>query len=224
MAVNKVVIGSSDGEQPLIDLTGDSVTEETLGEGITAHDASGEMIVGKMPMTAVLYTAQSLSDQQKQQARANIGAIGTDGGQMTGQLKTSFKGSVVPGCYCSNASSVIALLDEVRYSSGCMGSVSFTIGYTYNNVTIPNAWYNFVYIPHRTGGLNGAADGDNCDYGTLLLYGMTITDSSWRISHQGGKIVDCVKILDDSYITYSPFDLTAGVSELASGKLYFVYE
>lgn len=32
----------------LIDLTEDSVTPETLAEGVTAHDASGKIIVGTM--------------------------------------------------------------------------------------------------------------------------------------------------------------------------------
>ena len=46
MAVNKVVMNTSDGAKTLIDLTGDSVTPETLAEGVTAHDSSGAMITG----------------------------------------------------------------------------------------------------------------------------------------------------------------------------------
>lgn len=42
--INKVVFGG----ETLIDLTGDSVTPETLAVGITAHDKSGEQIVGTM--------------------------------------------------------------------------------------------------------------------------------------------------------------------------------
>lgn len=44
MAVNKVVYAGN----TLVDLTGDSVTPETLAEGATAHDASGKTIVGTM--------------------------------------------------------------------------------------------------------------------------------------------------------------------------------
>lgn len=44
MGVNKVEYGG----KTLIDLTNDSVTPETLMEGETAHDASGEPIVGTM--------------------------------------------------------------------------------------------------------------------------------------------------------------------------------
>lgn len=44
MAVNKVIYAGD----TLIDLTGDSVTPETLAQGVTAHDASGKLIVGTM--------------------------------------------------------------------------------------------------------------------------------------------------------------------------------
>ena len=49
MAVNKV---EANGET-LIDLTNDSVTPPTLAEGVTAHDASGKLIVGTMSLNSV---------------------------------------------------------------------------------------------------------------------------------------------------------------------------
>lgn len=73
MAVNKITINTPNGEEVLIDLTNDGVTPETLAEGVTAHDASGEEIVGTMPTTAILYTEQSLTAAQQEQARKNIG-------------------------------------------------------------------------------------------------------------------------------------------------------
>ncbi len=75
MAVNKVEINTENGTQTLIDLTGDSVTPETLAEGVTAHDASGEVITGTMPTDVVRYGTQTLTETQKAQARENIGAI-----------------------------------------------------------------------------------------------------------------------------------------------------
>ena len=42
MGTSKVVLGSN----VLVDLTNDTVTAETLAEGITAHGADGEPIVG----------------------------------------------------------------------------------------------------------------------------------------------------------------------------------
>ena len=49
MAANKIVMNTENGEMVLMDLTGDTVTPETLAEGVVAHDASGQQIVGIAP-------------------------------------------------------------------------------------------------------------------------------------------------------------------------------
>ena len=54
MPTNKVVINTENGERTLLDLTKDTVTSETLDEGVTAHDASGNKIVGTAPRLIVL--------------------------------------------------------------------------------------------------------------------------------------------------------------------------
>ena len=46
MAINKVVLN----DVVKLDLTGDTVTPETLAEGVTAHDAAGNPITGTMKM------------------------------------------------------------------------------------------------------------------------------------------------------------------------------
>lgn len=74
MATSKVEIMRDGQPETLIDLTGDTITEETAAEGTTFHDATGEQKAGKMPITNVLYTEQNLTDAQKTQARTNIGA------------------------------------------------------------------------------------------------------------------------------------------------------
>ncbi len=55
MAVNKVVYNTPDGQVVLVDLTADTVTKETLGQGVKAHDAKGNVIVG----TAKIGTAEN---------------------------------------------------------------------------------------------------------------------------------------------------------------------
>lgn len=69
MGLNKFITKKG---RVLLDLTGDTVTPETLGKGVTAHDRSGEPIVGTMEgdtalpievateaeMTALLETAE----------------------------------------------------------------------------------------------------------------------------------------------------------------------
>lgn len=70
MANNKVQL--SDGTV-LLDLTGDTVTPENLLSGATAHNAAGNRINGAV--APVRYdVAQSLTDEQKAQARTNIGS------------------------------------------------------------------------------------------------------------------------------------------------------
>lgn len=49
MAANKVIYGG----RTLIDLTGDSVTQQTLLEGSTAHDKSGAPIAGAVPRVSL---------------------------------------------------------------------------------------------------------------------------------------------------------------------------
>jgi hypothetical protein len=66
------------GDQKVMDISDSTVTPETLGEGETAYDATGKKIAGKMPTTAVLYSAQTLTDAQKAQARQNIGIAPTE--------------------------------------------------------------------------------------------------------------------------------------------------
>lgn len=103
------------------------------------------------------------------------GKVNKSGDTMTGQLKTSFKQSVAMGSFGSSSSTIPDLCEELRYSSGCCGSVSIGTAYTKDGITIATGWYNFLWVPHRSGGVNGAATGDNCDYGSLYLSGMTVS-------------------------------------------------
>ena len=105
------------------------------------------------------------------------------GGTMTGTLKTSFKGSVAFGSYGASATTIENLCEELRYSSGAIGSVNITTAYTKDTVTIPTGWYNFLWIPHRSGGVNGQANGDNCNYGSLYLTNMTANESQFFFIH-----------------------------------------
>lgn len=50
MAYNKVIYNNS----TLIDLTSDTVTADTLAEGVTAHDKSGAVITGTMKVPTVI--------------------------------------------------------------------------------------------------------------------------------------------------------------------------
>lgn len=109
------------------------------------------------------------------------GKLDKTGGTMTGQLKTSYRESVAIGSYGTAQTTVDGLVNEVRFSSGAMGSASINTAYTKNGATIPTGWYNFIFSPHRSGGVNGQASGDNCNYGTLILTPMTFAGDSFII-------------------------------------------
>ena len=144
--------------------------------------------------------------------------IGSNGGTMTGQLKTSFKESVAMGSYGATASTVDGLVSELRFSSGCMGSASISTAYTKGSVTIGTGWYNFIYSPHRSGGANGAASGDNCNYGNLLLMGMTVSGA--YLIRVASAAIQEVKILGSDYVraTFTP---TSGSSYSSYGGCYY---
>nr|UWI11291.1 MAG: hypothetical protein [Bacteriophage sp.] len=126
------------------------------------------------------------------------GALPLNGGTMTGQILTSFKNSVAVGSYQPDASIIPDLVEELRYSSGCMGSVNIKSPYK----AMPAGWYNFIYIPHRSGGYNGLAHDDNCDYGNLIMIGMTIDFQAWIINFQNNVIKNYFSIRNTD-TTYS---------------------
>lgn len=126
--------------------------------------------------------------------------VSKSGDSMSGQLLTSYKSSVAMGSYGTSQTTVDGFVDEVRYSSGCMGSISVNTAYTKDGVTIPTGWYNFIYSPHRNGGKNGSANGDNQNYGNLLLMGMNNTNGIFRVRVSSSTIQDVTKLDGDSYV------------------------
>ena len=128
-------------------------------------------------------------------ARSNALTIDWNGDvNLVGQAKTSFKSSIAMGSYGSAQTTVPNFIDEVRMSSGCAGSVSIGTAYTKNGVTINAGWYNFLYIPHRSGGVNGSASGDNCNYGNCFLFGMNNTYGRFIVRVSSGSIAEVAQI------------------------------
>lgn len=118
-------------------------------------------------------------------------------------LQTSFKKSFATGSYGTAQTTVAGLVGEVRFSSGAMGSVSINTAYTLNGITIPTGWYNFIYSPHRNGGINGAAQGDNCNYGNLFLLGMNNRNGMFRLRIDSGAVNQVIKYGENSWNIYT---------------------
>lgn len=104
------------------------------------------------------------NDLIKNEAAANLTS------NLTGQLKLSFKSIIAIGRLnkFSSSTSFASLISTIRYSSGALGSHDMgSSSSVYNNQVID--WLrNFIWIPHRSGGVNGATSGDNCNYGSLI--------------------------------------------------------
>ena len=81
------------------------------------------------------------------------------------------------------------IIEQLRYGHGQCGSV-YVDACTYQNVSIPEGWYNFLWIPHR----NGGKERDNSNYGTLTLYPMNMTGNVYVIQYSQGNI-SVVKVL-----------------------------
>lgn len=77
--------------------------------------------------------------------------------------------------------SINSLFNAVRKLTGCSGSFTLTA----KDGVLNTGWYNFVWMPHRSGGISG---GDNGDYGTMLLVPFG-GGSAWIISYAGGNII-----------------------------------
>lgn len=88
-----------------------------------------------------------------------------------------------------NAGNALDAINQLKEGYGQCGSVHVT-ACTYQNISITEGWYNFLWIPHR----NGGKERDNFNYGTLTLYPMNMTGSIYVIQYSQGKI-SMVKVL-----------------------------
>lgn len=174
----------------------DKYTRSSTGDlGWSSQSEGDSKVIAK---SALAFWNGAYSGNGSNLSKCSTGnIIGSNGGTMAGQLLTSFKSSVAMGSYGTAQTTVDGFVGEVRYSSGCMGSVSINTAYTKNGTTIPTGWYNFIYSPHRSGGNSGAASGDNCNYGTLILSGMTMSAGPFFIQVNGGAI-QSVKLISST--------------------------
>ena len=97
MAVNKVEINGA----TVIDLTGDSVTADALLEGVTAHNAAGELITGQLKLGAYNITATDNEDGSQNLIITDAAGGGT-GGSKTVNFSGADANSPVTITYVSN--------------------------------------------------------------------------------------------------------------------------
>lgn len=97
---------------------------------------------------------------------SSISSIDTSSYSLAGNVNLGFKSF---GTVQIDSTTLVELEEKVRYTNGCAGSC-YISGGPYASDSI---WYNFLYIPHRTGGNNGSVSGDNQNFGVLFLTPMT---------------------------------------------------
>lgn len=119
--------------------------------------------------------------------------VNKSGDTMTGSLslkKTSYNynNGAIPGTKQATSNTITDLINELRYTNGQIGSVNITTTYTLNNITISTGWYNYLYIPHRIGGINGGANSDSTNFGTLMLAPMTLSSPIYVLRYNSEVI------------------------------------
>ena len=96
MARNKVVYGS----EVLVDLTADTVTADTLAEGVTAHDKAGNAITGTLPAAKPEQTKTATPSLSQQTISPDSGKVlsGVTVEPITSTLLTSLDSDMFTIC------------------------------------------------------------------------------------------------------------------------------
>lgn len=76
-------------------------------------------------------------------------------------------------------SSIKGLINALRPLTGCSGSFNLTA----QDGVLNTGWYNFIWMPHREGGITGS---DNGNYGTMLLVPF-VGGSAWIVNYNNGE-------------------------------------
>lgn len=126
---------------------------------------------------------------------------------------------VASGVLALNEQTIDTAIEILRYTSGCMGSIDLTSEYTFGSTTIPAGWYNYIWIPHRTGGKYGETNGDNCNYGTLKLFGMTSDYGEFSIRFSSGNVASASSVGGVQEISVSAYEALTDKS-----GVYYVYQ
>lgn len=205
MAVNKVVYNTENGPETLIDLTNDSVTPETLAEGITAHDASGNTVVGLLPIV------NPDTFVAKNQGKANVGKIlvvGTDGnftlinmpegstsGDVTGVLDESNNILLVGDGLADGTYTLRFKNRDGTVSTLCDLVVTSIIAPTFTNFADPTSadWKEGYRLTTDIDGLSAVSGSVVTNYidvqtgDTVEITGIDFTDSNNRQAYRGNN-------------------------------------
>jgi len=112
----------------------------------------------------------SSSEELKDELDSNINDINNNIDSIENNVEVCMQPRV--GGAGSTLFTLEASIVNGTHATACCGSQQITDG------PDGNTWYSFIYIPHRTG-----IDGDNYQYGSLLLFNMTSNTNNMWICH-----------------------------------------
>ena len=113
MAISKIIYGT----QTLLDLTGDTVTEDKLLSGITAHDKTGNKVTGTCTFDsdttdATATVAEILKDKTAYARGAKVTGTMVNNGAVSGVIETVNGDYTVPQGYHDGSGKVAIDADE----------------------------------------------------------------------------------------------------------------
>jgi len=134
--------------QTLIDLTGDTVTAETLLEGITAHGADGEAILGKLKAGGIEMLSGTFTPTGKTKTAQLGQALDLSGDYVLFILMVGTLGSSMSGTYHFTAGIVLSRGGDVQYRATCNAALStsqcndsaWTVG-SDGSIILPTVYY-----------------------------------------------------------------------------------
>ena len=94
----------------------------------------------------------------------------------------------------NNADTIDDLIAKLVNRPPSLGSCSFNPEKESRLSFTGGIWYNYLYVPHRTG-----VGGDNYKYGNLLLFPMTGPGKAYRVTYSNGSVISVEEFYTNAY-------------------------
>lgn len=94
----------------------------------------------------------------------------------------------------NNADTIDDLIAKLVNRPPSLGSCMFDRSKEKRLSFTDSTWYNYLYVPHRTG-----VGGDNYKYGNLLLFPMTGPGKAYRVTYSHGSVISVEEFYTNAY-------------------------